>query len=180
MKEITRENWIALGAGVAIVVGFVALVFVPQQGRLQSLRSDITAQKQRLETASQEVAVVPTLMEEIEAMQARYNDFDRQLPRKQDLGEFLGTISETVAQKGLTGQLTEPGNPVRGDLFHTLPINMRFRGDYLSTGSFLKDLQSMERLTRIQRLQIARDVRTEDPNGPLDIEMQINIYFTES
>ena len=180
MRKLTKHNWMMLVVTVVIIVGFTATVFLYQQGKLRHLRAEIVSRQELLESENQKAAVVPTLLQEIEDMRARYKEFDRQLPQQQDLGEFLALISEKVGQKGLSGQLTEPGSPVRGELFHTLPINMSFKGDYLSTGLLLKDLNDMARLTRVQRLEITRDHASDDLNGPLDIEMQINIYFTES
>jgi Tfp pilus assembly protein PilO len=180
MGKLTKQSWLMLGVTLAIVIGFSATVFLFQQGKLRELRADIEGQQQLLESENQKASVVPALFQEIEEMRTRYKEFDRQLPKQQDLGEFLALISEKVGQKGLSGQLTEPGSPVKGELFHTLPINMRFKGDYVSTGQLLDDLHEMERLTRVQRLEITRSQASDDIDAPLDIEMQINIYFTES
>ena len=53
---------------------------------------------------------------------------------------------------------------------------MRFRGSYLSLVDLLQRIDKMERLTRVQRLKITR----EKQGDSLDIELQMNIYFTES
>ncbi len=89
---------------------------------------------------------------------------------------MIGSHLET---ENLSGQLIEPGSPSSDELFHTLPIILRFNGSYLSVASFLNKLEGMERLTRVQKLQIRRDKKSGRP-GELEVELHINIYFTES
>ena len=179
MGTLAKGRCMVFGTMAGVVAIAMVVVFLPQQKKLSDLHTQTEQKYVSLEQANREAAVVPVLFQEVEDMKARYKDFDRSLPRQQDLGTFLGQISGKVRQEGLSGQLIEPGNPISGDLFHTLPINMRFTGDYVSTGTFLKKLHEMERLARVQRLKISRK-DYENPDAPLDIELQINIYFTES
>ena len=179
MEALAKGRLAVLGIMTVIVVVAMVFAFLPQQEKLGELQIQVQARQASLENANREAAVVPALCEEAELLRGRYQDFDRSLPHQQDLGEFLGQISHKVRQEGLHGHLIEPGNPISGDLFHTLPINMRFNGDYVSTGTFLRELHDMERLTRVQRLKISRD-EDASADAPLDIELQINIYFTES
>jgi Tfp pilus assembly protein PilO len=103
---------------------------------------------------------------------------------------------EGVASAGgskLAVQLIEPGSPTRGELFNTLPITMRFRGTYRQACCLMKRLEQMERLTRIQKLSIKKTCLDEQassdrdtPAGTspksgygMDVEIQMNIYFTE-
>ena len=109
-------------------------------------------------------------------MTGRYANFDRRLPKRQELGGFLRQISNDLVLEKLVTQLIDPGNPTREELYHTLPINMQLRGSYLSLASFLEQLERMERLTRVGKLKISSDPQDDK----LKIEMQMNIYFTES
>ena len=93
----------------------------------------------------------------------------------------------------LAVQLIEPGNPTRGELFNTLPITMKFHGTYRQTCCLMKRLEQMERLTRIQKLSIKKTSLDEQAladkdtssgmapksDGGMDVEIQMNIYFTE-
>jgi hypothetical protein len=58
---------------------------------------------------------------------------------------------------------------------------MRFKGSYLTSVDFFKRIDKMERLTRIQKLKITNKPSEDEQRDPiLDIELQLNIYFTES
>jgi len=176
MWRMMKDSWIVLGVLTGVVAAAVVFMYVPQGKRLDELRTAIATQELELSVNAAKAAVVPNLLQRIESMKLRYKDFDRRLPKRRELGGFLREISGRLNQEDLSNQLIEPGNPSREELFHTLPIIMRFKGSYLALASFLKRIDRMERLTRVQTLKIARDKK----GGGLDIELQMNIYFTES
>lgn len=176
MPRITRETWIGLGATAAVAVAAVVFLYLPQERKLDALRSNIASLETQLEHDAQVSAVVPDLVRQVEQMKARYQNFDRRLPQKKELGGFLREISSEVGDRELTDQVIEPGDPQREDLFHTLPIIMKFRGGYPALTGFLSQVEKMERLTRVERLRARYDEKTDE----LMIELQLNIYFTES
>ena len=176
MWRILKESWLVLGLLVGAVTASIMLVYVPQGRKFDSLRAAIASREVELAAKATKAAVVPELLCQVESMKQRYKDFHRRLPQRQELGGFLREISHRLGREDLSNQLIEPGNPAREELFHTLPIIMRFKGSYLSLASLLERIDRMERLTRVQRLKIAGQKKGRD----LDIELQMNIYFTES
>jgi len=179
--RIGKDTWIVLGILVAMVTGAAIFIYHGQGKQLDNLKLKITNAKATLKTQGQTVAVVPALIKQVDAMRARYKNFDRRLPVRQELGGFLRDISAHLGDEKFSDQVIEPGSPTREDLFHTLPIIMRFRGSYLTSVDFFKRIDEMPRLTRIQKLKIMRKpVKGEKDDEKLDIELQLNIYFTES
>ncbi len=176
MWRMMKDSWIVLGVLTGVVATAVVFLYMPQSKRLDELRTEITTQELALAADATKAAVVPSLLREVESMKLQYKDFGRRLPKRRELGGFLREISGHLNQGDLSNQLIEPGNPSREELFHTLPIIMRFKGSYLSLAKFLQRIDKMERLTRVQTLKITR----EKEGDSLDIELQMNIYFTES
>ena len=174
--KISKQTVMVLGIVVVAVVAAGLLVFLPQGRKLKHLDQRMTAQTQRLEADASLAAIVPALLREIEESKRHYKDFDRRLPEQKELGGFLRDIASHLTACNLSNQLIEPGNPTRSELFHTLPIIMRFRGSYLDIAKFLRELEQMERLARVERLSIVNDPDTPE----LEAELQINIYFIES
>jgi Tfp pilus assembly protein PilO len=119
------------------------------------------------------------MVRQVEEMKTLYQNFDRRLPGRQELGGFLREISSNLSEEGFTNKVIEPAQPARETLFHTLPIILRFRGSYPSLASFLQRLERMERLTQVQRLSVAR-AGSKMAGDDLRIEVRMNIYFTES
>jgi len=179
--RITKDIWIVVGILAAMICGAVFFVYRSQNHRLDEFRVQITAAQADVENQAKTIAIFPELAKQIKSMRARYRDFDRRLPGRQELGGFLKEISGHLGDDHFSDQLIEPGNPTQEDMFHTLPIIMRFRGSYLTSVDFFKRIEQMERLTRIQKLKISmNDPKDDRDDSMLDIELQLNIYFTES
>jgi len=179
--RLGKDSWIVLGILVAMVAGAVLFVYRGQGKKLDDFKTRITVAKAALATQSQTVAVVPELVKQVDSMRKRYKNFDRRLPGRQELGGFLRDISGHLADEKFSDQLIEPGSPTQEELFHTLPIIMQFKGSYLTSVDFFKRIDEMERLTRIQKLKITKNpAKGDEDDSRLNIELQLNIYFTES
>jgi len=183
VTQATRNNAIVMGILTGVIGVATVLVYIPQQRALNRLRAEISREKIRLADNARICSTVPAMLKQVQTLKKRYSNFDQRLPQQIELGGFLREISGDLAQESLLNQSIEPGNPRRSDLFHTLPIMLRFRGTYLSLASFLKRLSEMERLTQVERITISgENGKPSKPGEPwgLNIEVLMNIYFTES
>lgn len=178
MLQFTKDNWIMLGIVLTLVVAATFVFYIPQGKKLDDLHAQIETQKNSNAANSLKAAVVPTLMRQVQDMNSRHKNMDRRLPKQKELGGFLQEISGNLAKERLYNPEFLPGSPSKEELFLTLPITMKFQGNYLSLASFLGRIDNMERLTRVQKLLIAMDPKNKD--GKINCEMQMNIYFTES
>lgn len=182
MTQATRNNFIVLAILAGIITAAMLLVYIPQQRKLTGIRTAISKEKVRMSDNASLCSAVPAMIRQVRDLKNCYSNFDQRLPKQIELGGFLREISGDLSQESLVNQLIEPGSPRRSELFHTLPITLRFRGTYLSLASFLKRLSEMERLTQVERITVSSK---GDPPKPgeswnLDIEVLMNIYFTES
>ena len=178
MRHITTDMWVTVGVLVAMISAAAVIGYMPQTDRLERIRTDIATGKLALEADAAQAAVVPEMIRQIETMKRRYTGFDRRMPKRKELAGFLKEISGVLAAERLTILNTEPRSPKREKLFHTLPISMKLQGPYLSLANLLDQIDKMERLTRIQRLSVSKDAKNTGQD--LNIELQMNIYFTES
>jgi len=179
MSATMRDNLIMTGLLAAMAGGSTAAVFLPQHREVARLRARTVEARMKLVDDARKVAIVPQMVRQVEQMKQRYSNFDRRLPQRKELGGFLREISGNLSQEQLSNQLIEPGQPARERLFHTLPIILRFRGSYPGLASFLVRLRGMERLTQVERLSVNNRSQDSDA-GQLDVEVRMNIYFTES
>lgn len=175
MGAIGKDNLIICSIVLSLVLAAILFVYAPQGRKMRALETELATQKQTLESDAAKAAVVPDMMRQVQEMKNRYKNFDRRLPKQKELDGFLREITGNLAQEKLVNQLMQIGDPSKTEHFNTLPIAMKFQGSYLALGSFLKRLDSMERLTRIQKLTIQTD-----PKTGVNIDMQMNIYFTQS
>ena len=175
--KLTRESVIMLVVLAGLVIGSYLGVYRPQARATAAVREQIATRKAQLATNSAQAAVVPDMVRKIEALKNRYTDFDSQLPQSKELGTFLKAIAAVQSQSDLAGGRMDTQNPVTGQLYNTMPISMRQTGPYLALTDFLRRVNEMDRLTRVQRLviQMPRDGNSNE----LDIELTMNIYFTK-
>jgi len=179
MVRITKDAVSMVGIQAALVVSAVIFFYFPQSRTLNQLRTDIATQKLAIEADAEKARAVPQMLRQIQEMKKRYNDrWDKKLPKQKELGAFLREISESLERENLAGGFIQPGNPKREELFYTLPITMRFQGRFTAFNNFLESLDRMERLARIQKVNIMAD--TKQVPAMLDVQLRINIYFTDT
>jgi len=177
MVKLSRESWVMLAVAAMLVIAAAVWVYRPQGRKLAGLRAQITAQKLAMESDAKRAAVVPEMMRKVQEMKGRYKDFDQRLPRSKELGGFLQEVTRIQSGSQLGEARMDTGNPVSEELYNTMPIKLRFRGSYLALADFLKDIDRMQRLTRVQRLAI---LSPKDDSETLEIELLMNIYFTKT
>ena len=178
-RYVMKDSLIVFGILTVLAICAMVFVYVPQHGKLKEISSQVATKQAALEADAQKVSIIPQMLRHIEAMKKRYNEgWEKKLPRLKELGGFLREISQNLEEADLSGKLIESGNPKKEELFHTLPINMRFQGSFDALSGFLSRLDAMERLTRIQKLNITAD--TKEAPAKLDVHLRMNIYFTDS
>jgi len=178
VKRLPTDAWVTLAVSAALVSTAVLLVYLPQGRKLKTLQTEAASRRTTIEANAKEAAVVPEMARQIEDMKKRYKGFDRKMPKQKELAGFLQEISRILASERLTTQNTEPGSPKQEKLYHTLPIIMKLQGPYLSVISLLDQIDRMQRLARVQKLLVTADPKKKTQD--LNIELQMNIYFTES
>jgi Tfp pilus assembly protein PilO len=177
MRRLTHENWLVLVLTAAIAAVAVGVVYVPQERKLESIKTQIATLKLSLEDGMTKAAVVPQMARNVQNLKGRYKDFDRRLPKSKELGGFLQEITSIQEGSALADARMDTGNPISEELFNTMPIKMHFRGRYLAVADFLRRLTNMQRLTRVQQLLITSP---SEEGEDLDIEVLVNIYFTKT
>ena len=176
MRAITKDTWAMLGLIAVVTLGGAVLVFWPQGRTMEDLRAKVASENALIRANAERAAALPGMAQRVEEMKGLYQELDRRIPKRTELGGFLREISGELSAAQLSNQLIEPGNPTREELFHTLPIIMRFEGNYPALADLLQRIQTMQRLARVQKLRVAR----KSDSGILEIELQMNIYFTDT
>ena len=173
----SRDNLIILGILAVITTTYFAVVYRTQSAVAENISARTAEVKNLLETDAMQASRVPQMLREIERMEHRYNDKDwsRRLPERQELAGFLREITLGLSREKISIRSIQPGNPSPNQRYNYLPITLKFEGDFLALARFLKQINGMTRLTRIERLAINSGQNRENLEG----EMGMNIYFTE-
>ena len=173
-----KDNIIVLALLGVVLIGATVFVYIPQGMQLDELEANMVREREHLAEESNRAAVIPDLSREIDTLRDRYRGLDRRLPKQRKLSAFLREISRHLDDPKLSNLSIEPGAPKREELFHANPIVVKFNASYPALAAFLDRIEQMERLTCVEKLVLDS---TKSPNGEsLEIELHLNIYFTES
>jgi Tfp pilus assembly protein PilO len=171
-----RAQWSMTVFMVSLIAVFFVFGFRPATQRLTALRTDIVAKSQRLETNQGRAMMLPGLQVEVDRLRLRLERFNKKLPKTAELGEFIRDLTNVSQQYAIRKLIHQPGTVRRLDLYGEIPITMSFEGDFASVFGFVRQLEEMQRLTRVKTI----NVRCKDGKlGHVDVSMAMNIYFSE-
>jgi Tfp pilus assembly protein PilO len=175
-QRCTRVQWIMAGVMVLIIVAFYLVGFRPLSKRQAALAEEIISKRNTLQTEQEEARKLPEVTMEVNRLRTRVEKFDKKMPKQADIGNFIREINQLSQQTSLKKMTVTPGMPRKTTLYSELPISLNFEGDFVSVHAFLRQAETMQRLTRVRNVS----VKTNDPvNGQVHVELSMNIYFSE-
>ena len=171
-----RAQWTMSLIMVSLIAAFFCFAFIPGNRRQGELRAQLDDKARELESTQARASNLLTLAEDVKRLQGKLDKQNKKLPRTAELGEFIGNLTPARQQYQIKKFVHQVGQIRRTELFGEIPITMTFEGDFLNVFGFLRELEGMQRLTRVKTLS----VRCKDPKtGQVDVSMAMNIYFSE-
>jgi Tfp pilus assembly protein PilO len=174
-QNYTRVQGI-FAAALAVAAGlFYAAIYRPQQEQLADLNRQIAFKRLELTADQSQTDRLPRVTSELAALKRRLAGF-KKLPDDPQYGQFIREVNQAVQRTALQKFNEVPGKATRLDLFSEQPIVLTFQGSFPSVFAFIRQLEDMERLTRLRDVTIT----TIDPEkGTVDVKLSVNIYYAE-
>ena len=171
-----RAQWTMTLVMVTLIAAFLLFAFVPGRRRQRELRTQIADKTRELDANQSRANNLLTLAKDVERLQLKLERQNKVLPKTAELGEFIGMLTPARQQFQIKKFVHQVGTIKKQDLFGEVPITMTFEGDFPNVFGFLRQLEEMQRLTRIKTLNVrCRDPRT----GQVEVSLAMNIYFSE-
>ncbi len=181
----TLQAKIARYATIQCVLGGIALIVVtvfyfaairPAQNERAAILASISAQKLQLNEGRAKAQNLPVIEAEVAQLRSRLERFDKKLPKKPDMDQFMREITRVSEASLLKKVSVQPGSPKRSELFSEMPIALNFTGEFPNVLNFLQQTEEMQRLTRVRSLGIkTRDAQ----NGMVEVDVSMSIYFAD-
>jgi Tfp pilus assembly protein PilO len=140
----------------------------------ESLQADIRVKQDILDTITASGKTASKLGQEMKRLQEEIDRFDQRLPKSKSEYSMQQDLSRIAESRGVQITSTRPLPIVKSQRCHELPIELKFAGEFLSFSDFLRDVESLERITRVTALSISR---SDDVNKPTAGTVTISIFF---
>jgi Tfp pilus assembly protein PilO len=157
-------------------VAFYLFVYRTAKAHGADLRAQIEVKQRELMDNETKTAIRPYVQQQVDESRRKLARFDKQLPKHVEWGQFLNDITLLRDQAGLRDCHIVPTGAKPNDLFVEFPIQVKFQGDFLSVFSFLRQMEQMQRLTRVRDLTVKSKTAG---SGVVDVSLSMNIYYTE-
>jgi Tfp pilus assembly protein PilO len=165
--------------GIFAVIAVMVVIFAIQQyGPLRNrirLTQQVTAAQASVDIKADEQAKkLPVLKAQREQMQVAIGDYEVKIPDDRNLGAFLQEIADVMNKHDLGEQVVQPESEIPVDNLMCIPIRIQCKGDLRRIFEFFRSLQKVERLTRIEQVQLKNAL---DLNGMITMTARVNIYY---
>ena len=169
-----RDQLLVVGILVFIAALFLLAFYLPNTAELRQMKATLMKDREELTQRQKTAQTLPQLASEVRALRERVSDLDTQLPADQQLDQFLKSLTVHMAAESLELLAVKPEAIQKGEALDQLPIHVGFRGSFTGTCRFLRRLESMPRIARVDQLQLA--VSDGTGSGQLSGTMRLCIF----
>lgn len=153
-------------------------VFQPANEQIATAREEIQAKQQKLDQLELATEQIDDLGSEIDRLSEAVDMFENKLPAQKEVEVVLKDVWELAARHGLKPSSVRAERPVQSTRYSELPLRMVITGDFEGFYSFLLDLESLSRITRIPEMKLSRKAaKTEEEDGQMEASFTLNIFF---
>jgi len=168
----------------AIIIAVLCMVAVgawwqfmrqPSQQRITTLKDDIVKVEKDIEVANRAKRELPNLREQIAGLEAERVAFLQELPTENEVAQLvsrlrIAAINSNVLMTQVGSATSNNTDGVQG--VRPLPFSVSTSGNYPSTLTFLRQLESFQRFTKIRQVDFA-----VDDDGIADPKLNTNYDF---
>lgn len=173
--RIERDQVLLVAAILAVMVAFGVFGYMPLRNNRQEAKERIDVYKAQLASDLAGAKQLPKLREEVEALRSALAGAQRDVPTQSELASLLRTLSSELDRQSVTDKEVQTRPIQEGTDYHVLPVSLRFTGTFGAVYGFVKQIESMPRLIRIDRLEL---VSAPDGAGRLTARIELSTFFT--
>ncbi len=146
---------LALLNAVFIIASLIYIIFPQQENNDTAFRQE-TLLRGQFRTKAEQVASLPNIKSEIEALGNSYQHLKIQLPEKNELAILLAGISDTGLQYGLKFKRLNWQEGQQIEWLYRVPLTIALEGSYNNIGLFSSALSRLPRIVTLQDFTLSR------------------------
>jgi Tfp pilus assembly protein PilO len=168
-----QQLWV-MAIGALFVADFVFCGYWPTQHRLTSLKQKRVGYEQTIEIGRAKGAQLAAVRQRLTAAEETVRRYDAHVPAESSLGTFVRQASDLMTQHQLADQaVTNSKETPAGDLV-CIPVRISGTGELKNVHGFFKDLRSLDRVVRIDRVSLKND---NGFSGRVTMNAEVIIYY---
>lgn len=180
LNRMGQREWSIIAIVLSLLLGFLWWNFVvkPMQGSIGTVRGEVdqlTVERDRGRAAQ---AALPQLREAISQLEAQRQQFLRELPPQERLGDVLRSITQKAVDNGVNVKNLNRSNAqseVAG--VRSTNLSLQIESPFGPMYTFLKDLEQLQRFTTISGLNLAiGSDRESSQNPPINTSLTMTVY----
>ena len=171
-RRIKNLDRVCLAILVATALGGVAWnagVFVSQERRLQQDKERSSQEIRNLELANRNRKAIQSALSQL---QPELADMNKRVPQKTDMGDLLKQLNLRMKKRRITMAAIQPQTAVPEGLYTKIPTRLVFQGTFLQIYLFLYDLERMDRLLVMEKLNITGS----DPHRMRQVDLTVLVF----
>jgi Tfp pilus assembly protein PilO len=168
-----QQVWVCVIAGL-FLCDFILCAYLPAQQRLASLKRAKMEQRRMIDMAAGQGDELPGLKARLRDTQRLVEQFEGAVPSASALGAFLQRVTTLMSEEKLTEQVVLPGKELESGELGCIPIHVTCQGTLTSLFSFFRELQTLDRLVRIETVKIENDAAF---SGRLTMQTEAFIFY---
>jgi Tfp pilus assembly protein PilO len=157
-----------------LVGGFVLFRYLPLHSRMRALNQIKSAQAQAIVKGDADNTRLSQLKEQFSNLQRDLENYEAQIPKSSDIGQFLHKIADLMNKHNLSEQVIEPQTEIETENLNCIPVKMQCKGKLYQMFEFFRELQDLDRLVRIEKVRLSND---NDYKGQVAMESRAIIYY---
>lgn len=164
---------ICLAAG-ALMAGFVLLRYLPLRERIKTVKQTKAAELLAVSKGRAQSKQLTVLEEQLKTLAESIGDYEARIPRQREHGVFLRRVADLMNQYDLKEQIIRPAEQIKAKELNCIPVDMQCKGRLDDLFEFFKQLQSLDRVVRIEHVKLTNDA---DFGGEATMETRAVIYY---
>ncbi|OHB55161.1 MAG: hypothetical protein A2173_00315 [Planctomycetes bacterium RBG_13_44_8b] len=173
MFILKKQQALICVVAVMLIVDFVWFSCLPLHKTMKAIKQTETSLGLAINKGTAGGRQLPLLNEQLKKLRQTTINYELSIPRQRDIGAFLQQLTDLMTEHNLREQIVAPQEETRAAGLGCIPVKMQCKGKLANIFEFYKRLQSMERLVRIEQVNLVNDNRF---NGEVSVESKMVIF----
>ena len=170
--RLKKDQLITASVVVAMCSAYAGLIHLPGVKRQKAMQQRVQAAEARLAATPPDIEAA---QRELAQAQQRLADETKALPERIDSSSLLGDLADALDRPALReGQITQADAKGYAN-YGIQPVHMEFRGDFSDAFMALREIESLARPIRIERLELIGS--PDESSGAIEAVVQISAFY---